>query len=695
MRVVLVLLALFALPQTGCRIGEGEYFGRVEPPDEAHFRWCNSGEPEFVDPALVSTTNGVKVTYALFDGLTTHDKNGLPEPSMATHWDISEDMRRFKFHLRDDLRWSDGTPITSRDFARHLVRVLHPSTASRNAETLWVLRNGSEFTHGLVKVLLSDAPSMAAGEVVHVLPPGDETPPPDTNAFTAARDVDVRSAPDDTAAAHARLATGGRVTLIELDEARRWAYVYHQVGEGFYGWVPLAALRQTHADHVYTIASAEEPTVTAEVRGADLLLLPGALGIETPDARTLVLETTNPVPYFVELTLHATFRPAPRHAVEAHPRRWTEPAFIVTSGPFHMTGWIPRDKIELVKSDTFWNRDDVALGRVTIYSLSDQSASVNMYYQGACDALVANNIPVSFLPVLGGDGKRAAKKDYHQFSQAGIYFVMVNTQRFGNVHLRKALAHALDRSQLPTLLKGGQVPVTSYTPGQRIGSMSASELALCEVSAVDQGVALLLEAGSRCYVPPKGAGFDLEAARAELALARGQMGDAFPDKLTFKFNSGVEQHKLIAEWVQYQWERTLGIRVELESQEWKVYVNDTLPGVGAYDLGRMGWIGNLADPGAEFLPNYLCDSPNNRPGWCSSQYDALLAQAAKERDPGKRLALLAEAEALMIAEQPIIPLFVYTQHVLVKPYVTGLFLNLFDHQSLREVSVEPDWKRPG
>src|SRR5687767_3921228 len=100
----------------GCGVPDSEYFGPVPTRrDRGHLRWCNSGEPESIDPATASSTVATKLLFTLFDGPTDYDKNGLPEPSLATHWDIAEDWRRFTFHLHDRGRFSTGRPITAAD----------------------------------------------------------------------------------------------------------------------------------------------------------------------------------------------------------------------------------------------------------------------------------------------------------------------------------------------------------------------------------------------------------------------------------------------------------------------------------------------------------------------------------------------------------------------------------------------------
>jgi oligopeptide transport system substrate-binding protein len=248
----------------------------------------------------------------------------------------------------------------------------------------------------------------------------------------------------------------------------------------------------------------------------------------------------------------------------------------------------------------------------------------------------------------------------------------------------------VDRSLLPGITRGGELPTAQYTPGRPIRDLSREELALCGVARGAPGVALIVEPGRHCYVPPPGLDFDPARARAELAQARREMGAAFPSRFTIKYNAGSESHKLIAEWLQSEWQRTLGLEADIESQEFKTFLKDVA--AGAYDVARSGWIGNLPDPEAEFLNIFRCRSPDNRPKFCAPAYDALLDRAGATADRRQRLALSREAERLLLEEAAIIPLYVYTQKHLRKPYVRDLAITATAAAPFRRVWIDPDWR---
>jgi oligopeptide transport system substrate-binding protein len=81
----------------------------------------------------------------LYEGLTRRDSRGKSIPAAANSWDISPDGKTYTFHLRPDLRWSNGDPVTSSDYRESWLRALHPNTASPYAEIFFGISNAQEF----------------------------------------------------------------------------------------------------------------------------------------------------------------------------------------------------------------------------------------------------------------------------------------------------------------------------------------------------------------------------------------------------------------------------------------------------------------------------------------------------------------------------------------------------------------------
>lgn len=79
--------------------------------------------------------------------MTRLDEYEQPQPAAAKSWDISPDGTEYTFHLRDNLLWNDGTPLTAHDFEYAWKRVLDPQTASENAYMMYPLNNGEAFSN--------------------------------------------------------------------------------------------------------------------------------------------------------------------------------------------------------------------------------------------------------------------------------------------------------------------------------------------------------------------------------------------------------------------------------------------------------------------------------------------------------------------------------------------------------------------
>lgn len=93
-------------------------------------------DPETIDPALNSAVDGGNMILHLFECLLIVDEDGALQPGQAESYDVSEDGLTWTFHLRKDLKWSDGSALTAKDFVYSWKRVCDPVTAAPYAETV-------------------------------------------------------------------------------------------------------------------------------------------------------------------------------------------------------------------------------------------------------------------------------------------------------------------------------------------------------------------------------------------------------------------------------------------------------------------------------------------------------------------------------------------------------------------------------
>jgi oligopeptide transport system substrate-binding protein len=113
------------------------------------------------------------------------------------------------------------------------------------------------------------------------------------------------------------------------------------------------------------------------------------------------------------------------------------------------------------------------------------------------------------------------------------------------------------------------------------------------------------------------------------------------------------------------WKKNLGVDIGIYNQEWKVYLNSQKN--LEYQVSRAAWIGDYPDPNT-FLDMWVTNGTQNNTGWSNKTYDKLIADASrffKPEDQQKRYAKFLEAEAILMKEMPVVPIYVYTMPRLV------------------------------
>ena len=116
--------------------------------------WGNGAEPAGLDPQTVIGEPESHIFNALFEGLVSQDPKDLhPIPGVAQSWDISPDGKVYTFHLRPDARWSNGDPVTARDFVESNRRILMPNLTAQYAPARFTdveIVNAREFYEGKI-----------------------------------------------------------------------------------------------------------------------------------------------------------------------------------------------------------------------------------------------------------------------------------------------------------------------------------------------------------------------------------------------------------------------------------------------------------------------------------------------------------------------------------------------------------------
>jgi oligopeptide transport system substrate-binding protein len=586
---------------------------RLPPAD---FTFFNESEVKSLDPAIINGEPEGRIARSLFEGLTRpRPQDMLAEPGVAERWDISDDRRTYTFYLRDDARWSNGDSLTTRDFLYSIRRLLDPLTGAEYSYQAWYIVNARRYTYGAkgigpgdrVEVELNRHPNVhntVRGEVL----------------FGELVRIDGDSHADDPTAARQR------EYVVRIDGRER---------------------RFRAADDGEQLPDGLEPC-------RQVLLDFREVGVRAIDDRTLTIRLENPTPYFLELLSFYPFAPVHQGCLERFGSpAWKRAENIVSNGAFRLFERRIRDRIRLVKNETYWDRQNVRCNVIDALSIDDRHTGVNLYMTGKCD-WVTQTPPNIVRQLLAS---RPPRNDINPYPQLTTYFYLLNTTRppLDDVRIRRALSMALDRDEITRVATAaGEKPAFNLVPPHLPGYTQQ----LAELRNPEKARQLLAEAGY-----PRGAGFP---------------------KLEIHYNTD-QVHQSIAELARKQWQRELGITVSLRNEEW-ASAQQTQQQMD-YMVSRRSWIGDYIDPNT-FLDMYLSGGQNNLTGFSNSRYDALISAAAKEPDTEKRLRMLEDAERILMDQMPIIPIFHYVSRNLVKQYVRGWYNNLQDHHVLRAIWID-------
>lgn len=630
------IVTLIASLLSGCMTtAKGRFFGKTVAPKDNVLRYVSGSEPETLDPHVSSGQPEARIYMALYEGLVEYGpKDQQPIPAIAKSWEISPNVDEFIFHLRDNAKWSDGTPITARDFVFSIRRGFSPETLSSNTELGFFVQYAEAFNTGKVFV-------KKGGEFLLAKNFGGEDVKP---SVTFGPETEF----------HKFLHSPVRLTIDGDEKART---------------------KQLDAD----------PKLRAAVAGAEFVpVTANDIGVEAIDDYTLRITLRQPAPFFLGLLAHQFFRLVPQQAIEKWGKEWFKKQHIVTCGAFRVKDIRPYDALVLEKDPNYWDAANVHLSGIEFYPVEDNSTILNLYKAGAIDAFLNHTVLTSWI-----EGVRTYKDEYMNFPEAATSYYSMNITKppFNDPKVRKAFALATDRAAVSNFRKVTK-PLFGLTPGGIFPDYDKARDKVSEEIRKERGVSPEEWA--------KNNGFDPELARKVLTDAGfpvqksgdGYTCPTFPtDTVSIMFNTN-ENNRAIAEFVQAQWKQNLGITIQLKSQEFKTFLKDRHE-VQYVGFAQTLWSGDYMDP-YTFLGLHYGYPNNGDAGFNDPKYNKMLDQANSELDPEKRYELMARAEFYLTEQQPSIPLMTNATNWMKKPYVKGMYPNPGTLLPWKFVYIEPD-----
>lgn len=418
----------------------------------------------------------------------------------------------------------------------------------------------------------------------------------------------------------------------------------------------------TAQDFVYAWNRAVDPETAASyaymfdsIKGYDTAILPttnekrAPLDVTAKDEKTLEVKLVAPTPYFLEICAFPALYPVRKDMIEANGESWTKkPETYIGNGPYKMVEWKNKSHILYEKNENY--RDAAKLGpdKIKFVLLEDDNAILSAFKNE--EILFADSVANAELETWK---KNEAFKTVQQF---GTYYISLNTQKepLNNPKVRKALSLAVDRNYIvENIGKLNQTPMGAFVPGTLLDADKTKSFR---------------EVGGNYYdTSADKYQSNLEEAKKLLAEAGYPNGEGFPT-LTYIYND-TSLHASIAEALQDMWSK-LGITVNIEVQEWNIFLNSRKQ--GDYFVARDGWVADYNDP-ISFLDMFITGSGNNNAQWTNAEYDQLIKDIKAENDINKRFEMMHKAEDMLFDQAVLCPIMSYADEYLQSPKLTNVW----------------------
>lgn len=376
--------------------------------------------------------------------------------------------------------------------------------------------------------------------------------------------------------------------------------------------------------------------------------------MDAPESHVLTLTLRHPFPALTELLAHPAIAALPMHRIAEAGDRWTEDRPLVTSGPYQLQSWALHDRI-LLERNPNWHGAPAPIPAIEWKPAGDKQSAFRQFRAG--QAHIVSDFPSERLDWLNRRMPGAAQVSAYR----GSYYFVFNTRRppFDDRRVRLALNLAVEREAITDrLLAVGNPPAWGVVPA-----------------------GLSRQGGHR-------PDWSFWPRQKRLSEARHLLGEAGygadrPLRFEIRFNSDSD-HRRVALALLDNW-RDLPVEARLLNTEATLHFASLRN--GDFELARSGWIGDLSAP-ENFLSIYRGDSPLNYPGYRGAAFERLLEQALAISDPRQRDAAMAQAEAALMEDAPVLPVHYYVTKNLVGPRVTGWRNNLANVHPSRTLGLK-------
>jgi ABC-type oligopeptide transport system substrate-binding subunit len=367
-------------------------------------------------------------------------------------------------------------------------------------------------------------------------------------------------------------------------------------------------------------------------------------GVKVIDPQTLQISLQTPSVYFLyQLTFPASFVVS-KKAVDANPKGWTDTAY--GTGPFKVKEWKHNQSITLEPNPNYW-LGQVQLAEIQMPFIQDPATALKEYQTNQLDIMGTYNFPADQLSAV------QSNPEFHQVNQFFVTYIGFNNVKapFKDVRVRQAFAKAVDKDTLINkVLEGSMVRAdTIIPPGMPGFNQSAAKI---QDLNKDEAKKLMADAG---FADGKG----------------------FP-KIALSINNQDPTYAKIAAALQQMWKETLGVEVDVNTEELSKFNDDmTATANKPDDTAAMTfyisvWGADYPDP-QNFVSQQLRSGVGNNNGhYSNAEFDKLVDAADVNPDLKARLGAYQQAEQIALTEVGWLPLYYGKANMLIRSTVKGL-----------------------
>lgn len=361
------------------------------------------------------------------------------------------------------------------------------------------------------------------------------------------------------------------------------------------------------------------------------------LGCKALDDYTLEVTFNTPLAYALNLFAFQSYLPVNQKIYEAAGKNADGTSMynkdvdtMAYNGPYYISEWVHDDHITLTKNEDFYDADSIKIPKINYLMMTDANTRLNAFQAGQVDCINVNAEQVKQLQTMN--------EPVYSYTDNGAWYFQYNLKGnkiMSNAKVRMALGNAIDpKAYVENVVANGSVVANGLVPTSINGANNGK------------------------YVDGRDDLLDHDTAGAKALFDEGlkELGMTVDEIGTLEYvcddQSGARKE---AEYFQSQWEKVLGINVEIKPMAFKARLS--VMETGDFDIVFAGWSPDYNDA-MTFLDMFMIGNGNNYGKYEGKEYNDLMKQAMNEVDAAKRQEIMQQAETILIKEDCVVyPLY--------------------------------------